>query len=98
VQDVPWDSPQYPDVSINRVSDLQYQVDGGAWQRVPAADGAYDEALEEFHFTVPLVGQGSHTINIRALDRWGRVSAVTTDTFTVASEVYRTFLPFVARG
>lgn len=98
VQDVPWDSPQYPDVSINRVTDVQYQIDGGAWQRVPAADGAYDETLEEFRFTTPLLGQGSHTVNIRALDRWGRVSAMTTDTFAVASEVYRTFLPFVARG
>ncbi|MCL6431293.1 MAG: hypothetical protein K6V36_10635 [Anaerolineae bacterium] len=98
VRDVPWDSPARADVSINRITAVEYQVDGGAWQRVPAADGAYDEALEEFHFTVPLVGQGSHTINIRALDRWGRASVVTTDTFTVASEVYRTFLPFVARG
>ncbi|MDI7275694.1 MAG: hypothetical protein QME94_06935 [Anaerolineae bacterium] len=99
VQDVPWDSPTRADVSINGISAVEFQVDGaGPWLPASPIDGAYDEPVEEFNLTTPPLAEGAHTVRIRALDRWGRVAAQTVDTFSVAAESYRSYLPFVVRG
>jgi hypothetical protein len=53
------------DVTINDISEVQYRVDGGAWQFANPVDGNYDDPVEQYTFTVTL-SKGTHTIETRA--------------------------------
>ncbi|GAB4500582.1 MAG: hypothetical protein Fur0035_01220 [Anaerolineales bacterium] len=55
------------DVDINHISDMHYRADTGVWANIAAADGAFDSQYEEFSFTASISGDGSHSLDIRAL-------------------------------
>lgn len=54
------------------IADVEYSVDGGAFQSATAADGGFDEVSEAFTFTIagPL-SDGDHSLVVRAIDNDG---------------------------
>jgi len=71
------------------VSNVQYQIDvtSGAWSGCSADDGTFDEATEAFTCTVVnKLGDGEHTIYVRATDSNGNTTAggsESSDIFTI---------------
>jgi hypothetical protein len=74
--DIPCYSPTRTDVTINRVSVVKYEIDGGPWIEADAVDGAFDEDVEDYTFTTPPLGAGVHRISTRAWSTSGNGSAV----------------------
>jgi len=75
-------------VTLNRVSNVFFRVDGGTWQDGTASDGAFDEGLEAYTFTTTLA-PGTHTVEVKARDTSGNESLAPypSDTITVQSTV-----------
>ncbi|MFQ6013857.1 MAG: hypothetical protein ACE5NP_00260 [Anaerolineae bacterium] len=73
--DIPFNSPSHADVTINTIAQVEFRVDGGAWQPASASDGAFDSATEYFSFT-PTLTVGSHIIEVRAINSAGNASYV----------------------
>jgi hypothetical protein len=57
-RDIPFPSPQYRLVTINRVVDMAYRLDGDDWQPVGATDGDFDSIEESFSFDVLSLTEG----------------------------------------
>jgi len=74
--DVPCVSQTRTNVTINRILTVKYRVDGGAWADANAADGAFDEDVEDYSFTVGPLGKGLHRIETQAYSTSGNVSSV----------------------
>ncbi len=82
----------YPDqlnpgynVTVNRIANVQYRVDGGGWLNCTPTDGAFDGATEGYTFTTAPLSAGTHTLEARAVDTSGNVTAAPypSDTVTV---------------
>lgn len=78
------------DVNITKVSAVEVQVGGGDWQPIPAADGTYDEEIEEFNFPVGSLSPGTYTIQVNGTSAFSRngsipatVTAPASDTVTI---------------
>ena len=80
--DTPFVSPTETDVTINFITSVEFRVDGGPWQLASATDGAFDEDVEDFQFT-PILASGTHTIQVRATNTVGNISAIVSDTLTI---------------
>jgi hypothetical protein len=74
--DVPCDSPDRTDVTINRISAVKYSIDGGTWSDACAVDDAFDEDIEDYTFTTPPLTGGTHHIETQAWSTSGNASAV----------------------
>jgi hypothetical protein len=82
--DIPYDSPNRTDVTINHIVSVQYQIDSdGNWRAATPDDGTFDETTEPWNFTTPSLADGLHTISIRATNRVGNISDLVTDSFTI---------------
>ncbi len=86
VEDVPYPSPRMVSVTINKITSVQFNLDGGAWKQVDPSDGSYDSALEYYNFTVTDVLPGEHTVNIRAANTVGNLSLVYSIPVTVMAD------------
>jgi hypothetical protein len=82
------------DLSIRVPHDVQFRVDGGAWQPVTAADGAFDEPSEGWWLTTEPLAQGHHGLELegttgeaagRSRDLWAGPTPVTLDLATNAA-------------
>jgi hypothetical protein len=82
------------DLSIRVPHDIQYRVDGGAWQPVTAADGAFDEPSEGWTLTTESLTQGRHKLELegttgetagRSRDLWAGPTPVTLELATNAA-------------
>jgi hypothetical protein len=60
----------------------QYSLDGGDWILVAPTSGISDTLVEEYHFVLPFLSSGEHTIAVRAYDRFENVGSAKT-TFNV---------------
>lgn len=63
---------QRHDITINKITKVEFRVDEGAWQDAAADDGAFDQSEEHFSFTVSLFN-GTHTIEARGTNSVGNV-------------------------
>jgi hypothetical protein len=80
--------------TVSAIASAEYQMDGtsGSWSPCAAADGAFDEASEEFTCIVAsALADGSHTVYTRATDAAGNVTgsgvyAAATFTLTVSEQ------------
>ena len=86
--DVPYDSPTRTDVTINKISAVKFRVDGGAWADASAGDGAFDEDTEQYTFTTPTLGLGTHLIETRAFSTSGNSSDVASRSVEIAFPEY----------
>lgn len=57
-------------ITINRISNVQYRIDTGSWINASATDGSFNSSTEDFNFT-PELSEGTHTIEVRALNTAG---------------------------
>lgn len=73
--DQPYPSPSGELLSINKIMQVEYRVDGGVWMALPAADGAYDSVREQLNATLALY-DGPHQVELRATNQIGAQSAV----------------------
>ena len=77
------------DVTINTISTVQYNVDGGYWGNANPKDGAFDSATEDFTITIGPLSVGMHTIQVRAMNSVGNFD-LTPDSDTVTIVVGNT--------
>lgn len=98
--DTPFPASNQPSVSINTISAIELSLNGGAWQIIPAADGAYDSPSERFTVDLPLY-DGVHTVEVRARNSAGAISPLLSQSITVSGcgpqPQYIVLLPLVAR-
>ncbi|HKZ94228.1 MAG TPA: PKD domain-containing protein [Candidatus Bathyarchaeia archaeon] len=72
------------DVTINTITRVQFRIDSDAWINANAADGIFDEAVEEFRFTTPSLSLGNHTVEARGISSVGNTeTSYSSDTVTV---------------
>jgi len=74
------------DDEVSPVVSAQYRVDDGAWTAATAVDGAFNSTFEQFTFTTSPLADGTHTVEVRATDAAGNVTApenYASDTFDV---------------
>jgi hypothetical protein len=60
--------------AISPVAAVEGSLDGGPWTAATSPDGAFDEAAEEFALTVAGLGDGAHTVDLRAADALGNIT------------------------
>ncbi|MEK6823625.1 MAG: Ig-like domain-containing protein [Nanoarchaeota archaeon] len=71
------------DITTN-ITNVEYRIDGGAWNSATPTDGAFDSNNEAYTLTTALLTDGIHTIEIRATDLAGNVETTyASDTFTI---------------
>jgi hypothetical protein len=75
----PWLVTPRRDISLRRIVDVEVSVDEGAWQSglVYADDGAFDEPVERYSFSLALPN-GRHRVQVRAVDDRGTRSSPAT--------------------
>lgn len=72
------------DITISKIANVQYRVDGGAWANAIPTDGAYNGASEAFTFTTSTLSSGTHTIEVRAIDSSGNIeTSYSSDQLTI---------------
>lgn len=69
--------------STSPIEAVEYRVDGGEWSAALAIDGSFDSPGEDFSFTTAALADGSHTVQARAADAAGNISAPAADTFAI---------------
>jgi hypothetical protein len=71
-------------ITINKIADVQYRVNGDIWINASPAEGFFDSSMEGFVFTVPQLSDGTHTIEVRALNTAGNwETAYSNDTLSI---------------
>jgi len=88
IKEVPYpnNNPQVSgsDVTINTITNVEYRVDLGVWLQASAADGFFDEAEEDFNFTISALSSGIHNIQTRGKNSVANVeTSFAGDTVTV---------------
>jgi outer membrane protein assembly factor BamB len=68
--------------SASSIDRAQYSLDGGDWIVVTPSTGISDAPVEQYHFDLPALTPGEHTIAVRVFDRFENVGSAKT-TFTV---------------
>jgi hypothetical protein len=78
-----------PDVTLNRIANVQYRIDGGPWQDCTPTDGAFDGPTEDYTFTTAPLTDGTYTFEVRAIDTSGNTTAdpYPSDTLTVHGDM-----------
>jgi hypothetical protein len=82
----PNNNPHGPgnDVTINTIQNVQYRVNVGLWLNATAIDGAFDNATEEFNFTIEELSYGTHLIEVRGINSVGNnETTFANDTITI---------------
>jgi hypothetical protein len=73
-------------ITINKIKDVQYRVDGGSWTSALPVDGIFDSSIEDFTFTTPALSYGTHTMEVRALNTAGNwETSYVSDILTIAA-------------
>ncbi len=78
---MPYPSPSRASVTINKLANVQYRLDGSNWQPATATDGDFDSTTESYQFEVIIPTPGQHILEIAAFDSAGNMS----DTFATQS-------------
>jgi len=82
----PQPSNSHNSVTINKISNVQYRVDGGSWINAQSSDGSFNSYTESFTFTTSTLSIGTHTIEARAINSVGNADqSPSSDTVTITS-------------
>ncbi len=78
----PWSSKN--SITINKIKNIQYNVDGGPWIDASPVDGLFNSSSEDFTFTTSILSDGTHTIYVRTQNTAGNwETAYASDTLTI---------------
>ncbi|MBN3033281.1 MAG: hypothetical protein JW873_04220 [Candidatus Saganbacteria bacterium] len=58
-----------------KVASVEVRLDGGSWQPAAASDGSFSSSQETFSLAASSLAQGMHTLEARACDAAGNVTA-----------------------
>jgi len=91
---------QRNNLSINEILSVKYSLDEGPWLSASPLDGAFDEALENYTFTLVFQTWGTHTLRIRAANSVGNsrewsFTLETAQPYPVASFTHAPSIPIV---
>jgi hypothetical protein len=92
--DIPFPSPVYPAMSVNKISQVRYRINGGSWINATPSDGAFDAYTENFSFTTAALPEGDYRIEIQALNSVGNLVSYF-DSFVLGSS--KLVLPIVVK-
>jgi hypothetical protein len=59
--------------SFSHVARIEYNLDGGEWRLLKAADGVFDERREQFTVILKNVAPGEHVLSVRVFDEGGNI-------------------------
>ena len=83
MEEIPFESPGFRNILINKLQAVYYRVDEGPWLAASAGDGAFDSYREEVTFTTDPLSSGTHTIYGRTDDNFGKINEQVIATVTV---------------
>lgn len=85
------------DISLNRISGVDVQINGLTWLPAAATDGAFDEAVESFYLELPLLPNGLYTIEAQGKNHTGNIErSPAQTTLTVSGSPATNAAPFAA--
>src|SRR4030042_6002461 len=61
------------DIAINNISEVEYRINYGSWNSATPVDSAFDESIEDFTFTTPILPNGVYLVETRATNNYGNV-------------------------
>jgi hypothetical protein len=98
--DLPFPVHNQPAVNLNTISAIELRINGGNWQSLPPADGAYNSSSERFSSELALY-DGEHRIEVRARNSAGATSPILSQSLTLSglgsAPEHRVMLPLVTR-
>ncbi|MFC1849468.1 hypothetical protein ACFL27_04580 [candidate division CSSED10-310 bacterium] len=62
------------DITINRIVNVEWRMNGGPWQDATATDGTFDSSSENYTFTTPNLANGGVVVEVRAQNNFGNTS------------------------
>jgi hypothetical protein len=65
----------HPSISVNRISGVEFRVDGSPWASAQAAGGNWGLPQGLFSARLPVLASGSHRFEVRAIDDFGNRDA-----------------------
>jgi hypothetical protein len=68
--------------AASAIERAQYSLDGGDWILLTPSENISDAPVEEYHFGLPPLPSGEHSLAVRAYDRFENVGSAKT-TFNV---------------
>lgn len=83
----PFPSPTGINLTINKISKVQYRVKGGEWQEGQPVDGKFDSISEDFNLTATNLPVGLSPFEISAVDSAGNRSESYTTTIAVLDPI-----------
>ncbi|MBI5304348.1 MAG: hypothetical protein HY868_19600 [Chloroflexi bacterium] len=92
--DIAFASPVYSAMSVNKITQVRYRMDGGTWLNGVPSDGAFNYYTENFTVATASLSEGAHTIEIQTLNTVGNYASYT-DSFTLGTS--KLMLPFVQK-
>jgi hypothetical protein len=69
-------------ITINYITKVEYSVDSDQWHGASSVDGAFDEAVENFTFTIQSLTSETSTVIVRGINSVGNIEP-TSETHTV---------------
>jgi len=94
-QDYAYPSPSRVGTTINTVQSVECQVDGGLWNALSAADGAWDGPQESFAIQTAPLSTATHRVNVRVTNSVGNSTSQVVVVF--APDTNAVYLPQVER-
>jgi hypothetical protein len=76
-----WDK----DITLQTISAITYQLDGGDWQALSPLDGVFNEQIEEFNIDLGALISGDHNITIQGNSTFSRNGSVPTTVPAITS-------------
>ena len=64
-------NPAYNSATINTIAAVEWRLDAGAWQAATPADGAFDEAEEDFTLAIVAPDPALYQVEVRAVNSAG---------------------------
>ncbi|MFQ5611909.1 MAG: hypothetical protein ACE5H9_07220 [Anaerolineae bacterium] len=71
IEEIPFPSPLRRDTLINRISQVNYRIDGVMWLAASAQDGTFNSYQEGFTFATDPMPSGNHTLELQVIDNYG---------------------------
>ncbi|OGL51041.1 MAG: hypothetical protein A3H37_11250 [Candidatus Schekmanbacteria bacterium RIFCSPLOWO2_02_FULL_38_14] len=82
-------SSSKPDMTTNVIRKVEYRIDSGGWIEAIPSDGGFDEAEESFTIKTYPLPNGTHILEVRAINSVGNAGDITSINFEINSQDQR---------